>query len=137
MNLRPPQPHCGALPGCATPRPKACLEGGNDTCRGENCNAWRPLRELAAQDLQNLFEFDPDLLDDLLALADVGLGLVTGKPLPGPADRESLVIQERANLANDQHVLALVIATVAAPLDGLELRELLLPVTEYVRLDQA
>src|SRR5258707_13137442 len=21
LNLRPPQPHCGALPGCATPRP--------------------------------------------------------------------------------------------------------------------
>jgi len=20
LNLRPPQPHCGALPGCATPR---------------------------------------------------------------------------------------------------------------------
>jgi hypothetical protein len=35
------------------------------------------------------------------------------------------------------HVLALVVAAIAAALDGLELRELLLPVAQHVRLDAA
>ena len=33
LNLRPPQPHCGALPGCATPRQNVKRnEGSNTTC---------------------------------------------------------------------------------------------------------
>ena len=61
----------------------------------------------AAQDFEDLLKLDAQLLDDLLALADVGTGTVT--------------------------VLALVIAAIATPLDGLELRELLFPVPQYVR----
>jgi hypothetical protein len=37
---------------------------------------------------------------------------------------------------NQQHFVVLVIAPVAAPLHRLELRELLLPIAEHVRLDR-
>jgi hypothetical protein len=59
---------------------------------------------------------------------------VAGKPLARPADRKAFFVQQAADLANDQHVLALVVASVAATLDRLELRELLLPVSQHVRL---
>ena len=53
------------------------------------------------------------------------------------ADREALFVQQAADLADHEHVLALVVAAVAAALDGLELRELLLPVAQHVRLHPA
>ena len=93
--------------------------------------------DLAAQDPEDLLEFDPELAHYLLALAHVGLRLLAGQALPGAADRESVVIQETPDLANDQHVLALVIAAIATPFHRLELRELLFPVPEYVRLYRA
>jgi hypothetical protein len=42
-----------------------------------------------------------------------------------------------AYLANQKHFVVLVITPVAAALDGFELRKLLLPVAQYVRLDPA
>jgi hypothetical protein len=71
---------------------------------------------LSPQNLQNLFELHPELLDDLLALAYISLCLITGQSLPGTANRKSVVIQQTADLSNDQYILTLVIATVAAPL---------------------
>src|SRR4051794_34240338 len=53
------------------------------------------------------------------------------------ADREPLLVQQLANAANQQHLVVLVIAPVAAPLHWLELGELLLPVAQHVRLDAA
>ena len=52
-------------------------------------------------------------------------------------DREALFVEKRADLADHHDVVALVITPVATPLDRLELRELLLPVAQDVRLDAA
>ena len=90
---------------------------------------------LAAKNLDELLELQPHLMNELLALAEVHLSIVAGEPIPGSADGKALFIQQAANLPNDQHVLALVIAAVAAAFDGLELREFLLPVAQYVRFD--
>jgi hypothetical protein len=49
----------------------------------------------------------------------------------------ALLIQQAADLANDQHVLALVIAAIAAPLDRLQLRKFLFPIAKHMRFDAA
>src|SRR5471032_1920636 len=101
----------------------------------------RPDRNLdnrsAAQYSQHFFQFQAHLSHDLLALADVGSGLVTAKLVARAADRKPLFIQQAANLTDDDHVLALVVASIAASLDGLELRELLLPIAQHVRFHTA
>ena len=51
-------------------------------------------------------------------------------------DGESLFVQEVADAANQEHFVVLVVAPIAAPLDRLQLRELLLPIAEHVRLDR-
>jgi len=88
---------------------------------------------LAAKNFDEFFQFQPHLMDELLALVEVNLRIVAGEPVPGSANGKALFIQQAADLANDQHVLALVIAAVAAPFDGLELREFLLPVAQHMR----
>jgi len=92
---------------------------------------------LAAKNLDELFELQPHLMDELLALVEVHLRIVAGEPVPGSADGKALFIQQAADLPNDQHVLALIIPAVAAPFDGLELREFLLPVAQNVRFHAA
>src|SRR5690606_39771767 len=57
--------------------------------------------------------------------------------LPISADRETLLVEQAADLANHEHVLALVVAAIPAALDRLELRKLLLPVAQHVRLHAA
>ena len=90
--------------------------------------------ELAPQDSEDLLQFDPQLANDLLALADVRLGLLPHQALPRATDGKTLVIEKAPNLSDDQDVLALIITPVATPFDRLQLRELLFPVTQYVRL---
>src|SRR5687767_3298428 len=51
-------------------------------------------------------------------------------------DREPLLVEQVADATDQQHLVVLVIAPVAAPLDRLELRELLFPVAQHVRLDR-
>ena len=92
---------------------------------------------LTPQDLENFLEFSADLLDDLLALGDVLAGLLPGQPLACAGDREALVVEQTPDLADQQHVPALVVAPVAPALDRLELRKLLLPVPQDVGLDPA
>src|SRR6185312_12352104 len=53
--------------------------------------------------------------------------------MPRAIDRESLLVQEIANAANEQNFVMLVIAAIAPPLHRLQLRELLLPVPQHVR----
>src|SRR5690606_5278020 len=131
LNQRPLAPHASALPGCATPRrngvyPESAIEG-------------RPIRSRpsAPQQLQHVLELGSDLLDDLLALARVAARLFAGEPLPCAADREALLVEQAPNLPDDQHVLALIVAAVAAPLHRLQLRKLLLPIAQHVRLHAA
>ena len=54
-----------------------------------------------------------------------------------PTDGEALVVQQITNPTNHQHLMVLVVAAVAAPLHGAQLRELLLPVAQHMRLDVA
>ena len=76
-------------------------------------------------------------MDQLLALIQIDLRIVAREAIACPADGEALLIEQTANLADDQYVLTLIIAPVTAPLDRFELREFLLPVAEHVRLDAA
>jgi len=92
---------------------------------------------LATQYLKNLFKFHAYLLDNLLTLRDVRLGIIARQALPSTPDRETLVIQQTSDLANDQDILTLIVASIAATFDGLQLWELLFPIPEYVWLDCA
>ena len=73
----------------------------------------------------------------LSGFGNFDLRVVAGEAIACSADGESLLVEKAADLPNDQHVLALVVAAIAAALDGLELRKLLLPVAQHVRLDAA
>src|SRR5579863_3539967 len=92
---------------------------------------------LTLEYLQQLVQFGAHLTHDLVALGDVLLGTVAGELLAGTADGEALLVQEAADLADHQDVVALVIAAVAAAFHGFELGELLLPVAQHVRLHAA
>src|SRR6185437_1237597 len=94
-------------------------------------------RLLPPEDLHQFLELEPDLLDDLLALGGVSARLLTGELVARATDCETLVVQEAADLADDDHILALVIATVAPALHRLELWEFLLPVAQHMWLDPA
>jgi len=94
-------------------------------------------RALAAKNLDQLFQFQPHLMNELLALVEIHLRIVAGEAVPCAANGKPLFIQEAPYLPNDQHVLPLIIPAVAATLDGLELREFLFPVAQHVRFDAA
>ena len=52
-------------------------------------------------------------------------------------DREALLVEQVANAPDQQYLVVLVVAAVAAPLHRLELSEFLLLITQHVRLDRA
>src|SRR5690554_245389 len=97
--------------------------------------ASRIRRPLSLQCRQNFFEFADGLVDQLAHLGSLFLGILSAKTLPGAADGKSLVIEQRTNLANQQHVLALIITSIAAPLYRVEHGKLLLPITQHVWFD--
>src|SRR5581483_2868582 len=91
-----------------------------------------------------------DALDFLAQVAEVaglrlararrrarGIGRRLLETVARAADRESLLVEQLSDAADEQHLVVLVVAAVAAALDGLELRELLLPVAQHVRLHAA
>src|SRR5574337_751091 len=59
------------------------------------------------------------------------------QPVACTADGEALVVQQVTDAADHQHLVVLVIAAIAAPLHGPQLRELLLPVAQDMGLDAA
>src|SRR5215467_3492852 len=91
----------------------------------------------APQDPHQLLELDPQLLDDLLTLRDVRASLLARKLVARATDREALIVEETADLTDDDNVLPLVVAAIAPALDRLELREFLLPIAQHVRLHAA
>jgi len=91
----------------------------------------------APQNLDQFLEFQAHLMNELLALIEVHLRVIAGKAISCSANGKSLFVQQAADLPNDQHVLPLVVAAIAAPLDRLELRKFLLPVAQHMRLDAA
>src|ERR1700722_2809799 len=88
----------------------------------------------AAQDLDQLFELEPHLVNELLTLIEVDLRIIAGEAVARAADGKALFIQQAAYLPDDQHVLPLIIPAVAAALDRLQLREFLFPVAQDVGL---
>src|SRR5690606_22634524 len=92
---------------------------------------------LFLEQLQNLFELDAQLPDDLLALGRVLPGAVARQLLASTGNGEALVVKQAADLADDDDVMPLVVTPVATALYRLELGKLLLPVTQNVRLDAA
>src|SRR3974390_2943943 len=129
-NLRPLAPHASALPGCATPRPRMRMISQLGPRVGVAF-------ALAQQDIDQLFELQSHLMYQLLALIQIHLRIIAGEPIASATDGETLFIQEAANLPDDQYVLALIVAAIAAALHGLELRELLLPIAQHMGLDAA
>src|SRR5690606_33659972 len=132
-NPRPPAPQAGALPGCATPR----RHGFFLILRVARIVAGLPpphSHSSTTQDLQNLFQLHAQLLDDMPGHAHFHACLRALEALSRTGDGESLVVEQRADLANHEHVMTLVVASVAATLDRLEIRELLLPVAKHMRL---
>ena len=53
--------------------------------------------------------------------------------MTGTADGEALIVQQAADLADHQHVLALIVTTVTTAFHGLELGKFLLPIAQHVR----
>ena len=76
-------------------------------------------------------------MNQLLALVEVNLGVVAREAVPCAANGKPLFIQQAPYLPNDQHVLPLIVPAVAPALDGLELREFLLPIAQHMRFDAA
>lgn len=91
----------------------------------------------ALKGLQQFFQFHPQLVNDLLALGDILFGSIAGELLARTADGEALLIEQTADLADDQHIMTLVVAAIAAAFDRLELGELLLPIAQHMRLNAA
>ena len=91
----------------------------------------------APQNLNQFLEFQAHLVNQLLALIEIDLRIITRQPIAGSADGKALLIEQAANLPNDQYVLALIVAPVAAPFDRFELRKFLLPIAKHMRLDAA
>ena len=52
-------------------------------------------------------------------------------------DGEALVVEQFPDPANQQHLVVLVVAAVATPLHGPQLRELLLPIAQHISLHAA
>ena len=74
---------------------------------------------LTSQDVKNLLKFDAYLPHKLLAAGDVVLRRIALQALAGTLDGEALLVQQAADLADHEHVVALVIAAVARRLTGL------------------
>src|SRR5690606_17621165 len=102
---------------------------------------WRllhtPARGSALEELEDFFQFHADLADDLAAQGRFLPGPVAFQAQAGAADGVALLVQQATDLADHQHVVALVVAAVAAALDRLERRELGFPVAQHVRLHVA
>src|ERR1043166_1419823 len=123
LNLRPPAPHAGTLPGCATPRISNYIPRGTPSMQ----QFYDPL-DLLAQAGEIEFSRQHERRDFSTDFFQSGAGA---------ADGEALIVQQVADAADQQHLVMLIIAPVAAPFHRFELSELLLPVAQHVRLDAA
>ena len=82
-----------------------------------------------------VFQFADELANDLLAVVDVFLGFAAFELLAGTTDGKAVFIQQATNLTNHDHVVTLVIASVAASFYRFKLGKFLLPVSQHMRLN--
>src|SRR6267142_6871978 len=87
---------------CATRLRHAPTEGPNDSPKGPR-ELGLP-RPSAAQNLDQLFQFEPHLMNELLALIEIHLRIIAGQAVARAPDRKTLFIQQAANLTNDEHI---------------------------------
>src|SRR5690606_32023696 len=95
------------------------------------------LRRSATQDPQYLLELNANLTHDLLCLGEIVACIFSLQAIARAADRETLLVEQRSNLPNDEHVLALVVAPIAAALHRLQLGKFLFPIPQDVRFHAA
>src|SRR5690606_18778091 len=137
LNSRPPAPHAGTLPGCATPR---CFNSTPRCCRRPRQSGLQHL-QASLQLALDRREIDPLRALAAAAVAHAGLGPLLGKRIvqavARAADGEAFLVEELADAPDEQDLVVLVVAPVAAPLHGLQLREFLLPVAQHVGLHPA
>src|SRR5690606_33537815 len=84
-----------------------------DSCRYENNNE---MMCSGTQDVEHIFQLDDHLPDQLVIMGGLLAIGTFGELLARTTDGVTLIVQQAADLADHQHVLALVVAPVAAPL---------------------
>src|SRR5690606_3445075 len=133
-NRRPLVAQTSALPGCAIPREKLPPLGGLAIIpvarRDRESGA-------AAQQLQHFLQLHSHRARAPAAARRLLLGALALTALARADDGVAVFVQQAADLADHQHVVALVVAAVAAALDRAEAGELGLPVAQHVRLHVA
>src|SRR5690349_13026002 len=102
--------------------------GAGDSSRCFPCSA--------TQDLQHFLQLHAHLAHDLVGNARLDPRLRAFQALARTSDRETLVVQQRPDLPDHQHVVALVVTAISTPFDGLEVGKLLFPIAQHVRLDR-
>ncbi len=91
----------------------------------------------SAQNFENLGQFGAQLQRRYRpALGRTAIGVVL-EPLPRAVDGEAFIVEKFSDAPDQQNFMVLVVASVAATLDGPKLGELLLPIAQNVRLDGA
>src|SRR5690554_7803269 len=97
--------------------PAERVENGNSgggsagTREGFTANA----HSVGLEYLQHFFQLGDGLADRLLVVAVILLRLLTFQTLAGAADGKSLFVKQRADLADHQHILTLMVAPIAGP----------------------
>ena len=92
---------------------------------------------LIFKDAEDLFELGNGLADKLSNLRRFLFGIFSTKALAGTANGKTLVVKQRANLADQQYILALIVPSVAPAFNRAERGKLLLPIAQYVGFDVA
>src|SRR3569833_1020640 len=146
LNLRPPPPQGGALPGCATPRDLTERDRATGVARVRydtrellrfKVKGGNLFVSLVLQYREHFYMLATQLANQLLTLTTVSLGLVARLTLPRPSDGEAVFVYQASYLAHHHHVVMLIIPAIAAPLHRLELRKFLLPITQHMRFHRA
>ena len=104
-----------------------------------NCQRFRT-NQSGTQIAQRCLDLCANLMHQSLVAVDLDLTLLLmdrrlTKPVARARDRETFLVEQLPNSPDQQHLVVLVVAPVSTALDRLQLGELLLPVTQHVRLD--
>jgi len=82
--------------------------------------------------MEQAFQFGTHLADDLLTLVVVFGCIIASELLAGTGDGVALLVQQVANLADQDDVVALVIAAITTAFNRFQLVEFLFPVAKYM-----